>query len=59
MNDVEQLILDELRCLKASVATVREDVAGLKVKAGIWGAVAGLGAVAIVLLPLLARGWGH
>lgn len=56
----ERLVMDKLRHLEAEVAAldekltlVRIDVAGLKVRAGVWGAIAGMVPALITSLAVL------
>jgi hypothetical protein len=42
--------------LQADVTMIREDVAVLKFKAGVWGLIAGAIPVAILIILLVARG---
>ncbi len=60
-HETQELMLEELRCVKTDLRAVIEqvtlmriEVAALKVKAGVWGAMAGavpaLGALAIWLM---------
>lgn len=42
MDDLSKLILDELRDIRKDVQNAREEIAALKVKASIWGALGGL-----------------
>lgn len=56
-QEYQRLVLDELKrhgCqldgLETSVATVRTDVAALKVKSGVWGLLGGLIPVLVLLL---------
>ena len=54
MSEWEKYILEELRELRREVVAVREQVAGLMVKSGLWGAVAGaIPAIAAILYVLL------
>ena len=39
---IEDIILERLTTLEAKMDLTREDIAGLKVKSGVWGFVAGL-----------------
>jgi hypothetical protein len=59
----EKLVMGELAALKTEVAAIDEkltliriDVAQLKVKAGIWGAVAGMIPALVTGLAVLAGG---
>ena len=51
LSDLKELN-DDYKGLRGEIAALREDVAGLKVKSGIWGAIAGVIPVAIGLLIL-------
>ena len=58
----EKLVLHELQVLSTEVKTLREDqvtmkedIAGLKIKSGIWGALGGLIPVVIVLAIWLIK----